>query len=68
MEESTPYQLQEKPSYSREKILSHRYTQTVKEFMVAMVVGRYTYEDEADLANTAIALTDNLVKEVREKL
>ena len=56
------------PEYlSKEEILLNPYTQTVKEFMLAMIEARYNYEDNSELCSMAIQATDKLIEKVNIK-
>lgn len=52
----------------RAKIINNPYTQTVKEFMLAMITAGYTYEDNDELTTMAIQATDRLIEKAGEKL
>lgn len=57
------------PEYlSKEEILLNPYTQTVKEFMLAMIEARYNYEDNNELCSMAIQATDKLIEKVNGKV
>ena len=53
--------------FSQEEILLNPYTQTVKEFMIAMIQARYNYEDNSELCIMAIQATDKLIEKVNNK-
>lgn len=57
------------PEYlSKEEILLNPYTQTVKEFMLAMIEARYNYEDNSELCSMAIQATEKLIEKVNSKV
>ncbi len=76
METSSKYKVDSEPlspNHSflvakRRLVLSNIYTQTVKDFMVAMISADYGYEDHEQLAGIAIGLTDALIEKAGEKL
>lgn len=47
--------------------LSSPYFATVKEIAVAMITAGYSYEDENELGDMAIAVVDKLIEKVGEK-
>lgn len=55
-------------AHTRHLVLNHSYTQTVKEFMMAMISRGYAYDDFQQLSETAIAATDTLIEKAGEKL
>ncbi|MEM7756544.1 MAG: hypothetical protein AAF298_00230 [Cyanobacteria bacterium P01_A01_bin.40] len=50
------------PSDPRLKILNDPYTQTIKEFAIAMIMAGYTYEDNNELILMAQQATDKLIE------
>lgn len=75
METNTEYKVEPNPEVKtspnvakRRLILTHPYTQTVKEFMLAMIASGYSYEDNDHLYTIAKEATDTLIKKVGEKL
>lgn len=55
------------PIDPRVKTLLNPYTQTVKEFMLAMINSGYNYEDNNELCIMAIQATDKLIEKVNSK-
>ncbi|MEM8720155.1 MAG: hypothetical protein AAGE84_12695 [Cyanobacteria bacterium P01_G01_bin.39] len=62
IESLTTYRLTD--SDSIEEILLNPYTQTVKEFMLAMIDAGYNYEDNNELCIMAIQATDKLIEKI----
>lgn len=52
----------------RSSILSSPYTQTVKEFALAIIAGGESFEDNNELIGMAIQATDKLIEKVEAKL
>jgi len=57
-----------RPVDKRPEILNNPYCQTVKEFMTALIISGYSYEDNDELCTMAIQATDKLIEKVGEKL
>ena len=68
METSSEYKVEPNPEVKtstnvakRRLILTHPYTQTIKEFMLAMIASGYAYEDEDEIYQKAVEMTDVLI-------
>ena len=74
MEKSNTYHIETPPQAKiyppadpRIKILQDPYTQTIKEFAIAMIQAGYSYEDNSELLSMAQQATDKLIEKAGKK-